>query len=238
MVFDAERIHESTNFPIQGRHLLIDCLSCHPGMPTADFRRAWTSCYTCHQQDYETTTNPEHRTAGFSILCQTCHEMTGWTPAIMPDHDPFFPIYSGTHNRRWDTCSDCHVVTGNYKVFECIFCHDHRQTEMDSEHQGIPGYAYNSPACYQCHPTGEAGDFGEHDFAFFPIFSGAHNNKWDDCSICHPTPSNRREFRCVDCHDHDRATMDDKHLGEAADYRYSSDRCFECHPNGRVEEQR
>ena len=237
-VFDAEGIHESTNFPLQGRHLLVDCLSCHPGMPTADFRRAWTPCYQCHLQDYESTVSPDHRASGFSALCQTCHEMTGWTPSFMPDHDMFFPIFSGTHNRKWDTCSICHVTPGNFKVFECITCHEHNRTEMDSKHQGIPGYAYNSPACYQCHPTGEAGDFGEHDALFFPVFSGAHNNRWDDCAVCHPTPANKNIFTCVSCHEHSQAEMDDKHLGEVQDYVYSSVACYECHPDGRAEDGR
>jgi hypothetical protein len=84
--------------------------------------------------------------------------MTGWRPALMPDHDVFFPIYSGTHNNRWDSCSNCHVVKGNYRIFECINCHEHKQLEMDSKHQGIPGYAYSSQACFDCHPTGQVED--------------------------------------------------------------------------------
>jgi hypothetical protein len=105
---------------------------------------------------------------------------------------------------------------------------------MDSKHQGIPGYAYNSQACYQCHPTGDAGDFGEHDTAFFPIFSGSHGNQWDDCAVCHTEPLNRKIFTCIGCHDHDR--MDDKHLGEVQDYVYSATSCYDCHPDGRTEE--
>jgi hypothetical protein len=232
-VFDPEGIHENTSFPIQGKHLLIDCLSCHPGMPVADFRRVWTQCYDCHRDNYEATVNPVHAASGFSLQCQICHEMTGWTPAIMPDHDPIFPIYSGTHNNRWNTCSDCHVVPGNYKAFECILCHEHNQPETDSKHQGITGYVYSSPACYDCHPTGEAGDFGEHDVALFPIFSGAHRGKWDDCAICHPEPTNRKVFTCVECHDHDRTQMDDKHIGEAQDYVFDATSCYDCHPDGR-----
>jgi hypothetical protein len=237
-VFDPQGIHENTSFPIQGKHLLIDCVSCHPGMPAADFRRVWTRCYDCHRQEYEATTNPAHAAGGFPVLCQNCHEMTGWTPAAMPDHDPFFPIYSGTHNRRWDSCSNCHVVPGNYRAFECITCHAHNQPDMDSHHQGIPGYVYSSPACYQCHPTGEAGDFGEHDTAFFPIFSGSHRNQWDHCSICHPDAQSRAVFTCISCHDHDRAPMDDKHAGEVRDYVYTATSCYDCHPNGRGEESR
>jgi hypothetical protein len=26
---------------------------------------------------------------------------------------------------------------------------------MDNKHQNVSGYAYNSQACYSCHPTGE-----------------------------------------------------------------------------------
>ena len=231
-VFNPETIHENTSFPIQGRHLLIDCLSCHPGMPTADFRRAWTRCYDCHRADYEGASIVDHTTAGFSTMCQDCHVMTGWTPAIMPDHDPFFPIYSGRHNRKWDRCSDCHVVPGNFRMFECILCHEHTQPETDSKHQGITGYVYSSPACYDCHPTGEAGDFGEHDTALFPIFSGPHANKWDDCGICHPEPANRKVFSCIGCHDHDRDQMDPKHVGEVQEYVYSATSCYDCHPDG------
>jgi hypothetical protein len=235
-VFDAENIHENTNFPIQGRHLLLDCAACHPGMPTADFRRAWTRCYDCHRPDYENTLSPDHLTGGFSTVCQDCHEMTGWRPAYMPDHDAFFPIFSGTHNKKWSQCLECHVVPGNFRIFECIECHEHLQPEMDPKHQGIPGYAFNSPACYSCHPTGEAGDFLEHDGLFFPVFSGAHNRKWDNCSECHPTATNKKEFTCIDCHAHTRELMDDKHLGEVDLYEYDSAACYDCHPRGVVEE--
>jgi hypothetical protein len=26
---------------------------------------------------------------------------------------------------------------------------------MDQEHQGVPGYVYQSSACFSCHPDGE-----------------------------------------------------------------------------------
>ena len=107
---------------------------------------------------------------------------------------------------------------------------------MDSHHQGIPGYVYSSPDCYACHPRGEAGDFKEHDSLYFPIFSGAHAGAWGDCRTCHSTPSNRKEFTCLNCHDHSRERMDDKHLGEVQGYVYDSAACYQCHPNGRVED--
>lgn len=235
-VFDSEEIHAPTNFPILGRHTLIDCLACHPGSPTADFRRVWTECVDCHQQEFIANPSIDHVAFGFSSRCQDCHEMTGWTPSYMPDHDPIFPIYSGRHKNTWDRCTICHVDPNNRRVFECITCHEHNRTDMDAKHQGIPGYAYVSQECYACHPTGEAGDFGEHDTLFFPIFSGAHRGEWASCTTCHDVPADRKQFTCITCHEHDRTRMDDKHLGEVQDYVYASNACYECHPTGRADE--
>jgi len=50
------------------------------------------------------------------------------------------------------------VVPSNYSVFDCTGCHEHRRSAMDSEHHDVPGYTYESHACYTCHPTGEADD--------------------------------------------------------------------------------
>ena len=45
--------------------------------------------------------------------------------------------------------------------FDCITCHINPET--DAKHPGITGYMYTSQACYDCHPTGTAGDFAFHD---------------------------------------------------------------------------
>ena len=46
--------------------------------------------------------------------------------------------------------SDAHAV-GNEA---CIECHEHRQSEMDDEHERVTGYVWASPSCYGCHPDG------------------------------------------------------------------------------------
>jgi hypothetical protein len=37
-------------------------------------------------------------------------------------------------------------------VFNCLTCHD--RAKMDDTHKSRPGYRYDSPTCYGCHPTG------------------------------------------------------------------------------------
>jgi len=146
--------HNATAFPLTGAHVTAGCQSCHAngydGTPTA--------CYSCHSADYQGTSDPNHAAAGFPTACQNCHSTSTWDGASF-DHDgQYFPIYSGKHQNKWSTCSDCHTVAANYAVFECILCHEHSRAETDPEHDDVSGYRYESSGCYQCHPDGRADD--------------------------------------------------------------------------------
>jgi nitrate/TMAO reductase-like tetraheme cytochrome c subunit len=144
--------HSRTRFPLTGAHTRVSCDSCHPG---GRYTGTATACSGCHQSNYQRTTNPNHVAAGFPTSCETCHSTSAWRPSSW-DHDGrYFPIYSGKHRGKWSRCSDCHVTAGNYRAFECILCHEHsNRSEMDDKHRGRTGYAYQSAACYRCHPRG------------------------------------------------------------------------------------
>ncbi|MDQ7051479.1 MAG: hypothetical protein Q9P14_00725 [candidate division KSB1 bacterium] len=212
--------------------------SCHRGLPSGNFGMATTRCESCHQQQYLDARTPDHVAFGFPTNCDQCHQMNRWKPASMPDHDAlFFPVFSGVHQNTWSDCSTCHPSATNKKQFTCLSCHEHGQAKMNSKHQGITGYAYNSQDCYQCHPTGQKAEFRAHDAQFFPIFSGKHKNKWDACKTCHIDPNNRKVFSCVECHEHRQAKMDPKHQGIPG-YAFNSLNCYQCHPTGQKAEFR
>ena len=144
---------DHTNFPLTLGHDIQDCNACHT---TGNFSDASPDCVSCHQTDYNNTTNPNHLAAGFPTDCISCHTTNpGWTPSTF-DHDgQYFPIYSGKHQGEWNTCSECHTVANNFTSFSCIDCHEHsNQAEVDNKHQGVSGYTYQSSACYECHPNG------------------------------------------------------------------------------------
>jgi Zn finger protein HypA/HybF involved in hydrogenase expression len=144
--------HARTQFPLTGAHASAACQSCHGDNVYAGKS---TACASCHLTDFNGTTNPNHASAGFSTACATCHTTVTWTGATF-DHDAaFFPIYSGTHNNRWDQCADCHTNPANFAAFTCLSCHPHDdRTETDGHHSGTSGYRYDSAACYDCHPRG------------------------------------------------------------------------------------
>jgi NMD protein affecting ribosome stability and mRNA decay len=145
--------HNNTAFPLTGFHTTVPCASCHVNN---NYTTLPTNCDGCHHQDYLSTTNPNHMAAQFPTTCQTCHNTTSWLGATF--NHTWFPIYSGTHVPGvWNTCGDCHTNPNNFLVFSCTNCHTHNKSTTDQQHQGVGGYVYNSPNCYQCHPTGQGG---------------------------------------------------------------------------------
>jgi len=183
-------------FPLTAGHAIDDCSQCHK---SNDYSDVSSECYSCHQADYLTTTNPGHQAADISIACVECHTTNpGWKPAEFIQHDAqYFPVYSGKHGGEWNSCTDCHQNSGNYAVFTCIDCHEHNQADMNDEHEGIGGYAYNSIACLECHPTGDAEGSFNHSATNFPL-TGAHVDT--DCKECHPQVYQGTSTVCYDCH--------------------------------------
>ena len=143
------------SFPLVGAHRTLDCNACHlPG--SFDLRAQPTDandCYACHEADYQR----EHAGTGFPTTCLSCHTQDGWGGAEFADHDAqFFPIYSGAHQGRWSTCTDCHPTASTWTAFVCTTCHT--QGATDSRHRDVRNYLYESTACYSCHRNGRAGD--------------------------------------------------------------------------------
>ncbi len=141
------RFDHPASFPLSGGHSGRLCAQCHgPG----SFGNVSTACASCHLDDFQQTTAPSHGQVGFPTSCTTCHTTAAWQPSSW-DHP--FPITSGAHAGRG--CAECHTTPGNFAAFSCTHCHDHRQREMDDEHDDVPGYVWLSSACWQCHPNGK-----------------------------------------------------------------------------------
>jgi hypothetical protein len=145
--------HSGTDFPLTGAHRSVSCEQCHGD---GVYAGKSTACVSCHQADYDRTSDPGHRSAGFPTTCTDCHTTSTWTGATF-DHDAsFFPIYSGRHQGEWASCSTCHTSPASFQAFTCLTCHQHSRAETDGHHGDVSGYRYDSQACYSCHPRGIA----------------------------------------------------------------------------------
>jgi hypothetical protein len=182
-------------YQLFGAHNIIseDCNSCHSG----DYNNTPNTCFGCHEDAYNATTDPPHQALNFSQDCIECHDQSKWIPSNF-DHDgQYFPILTGKHAGKWDLCVDCHNVASDYSVFSCITCHEHRQSEMDPKHSGIDGYSYESSACLSCHPTGDKDGAFNHALSNFPL-TGSHITV--DCLGCHENGYSNTPIDCVSCH--------------------------------------
>ena len=202
-------------FPLTLGHSTATCTDCHVG---GNYTSTPTDCYSCHQKDYTTTTNPNHVTSQFSTDCLMCHTVNpGWKPTTF--NHSVFPLTLG-HSTA--TCTDCHIG-GNYTTTptECYLCHT-----ADFNNATNPNHISLtfSTSCTQCHTTNPGwtpATFTQHDSQFFPIYSGKHRGQWSVCSECHTNASDYSQFNCINCHR-------DEHRGE----NYTNAQCYGCHPRG------
>jgi len=213
--------HDLFGFPLEGAHAATSCVACHAG---GVFEKLPGDCWSCHQEDYAGTADPDHAALGFERACEVCHTVAAWSPSLF-DHDLFgFPL-EGAHAAT--SCGGCHA-DGQYAdtPSDCRACH---QQDEPPDHFG--------PDCGSCH-TSVAWEPSTFDHEpLFPLLRGSHRRYRDSCASCHPAPANYGQFTCTDCHDgeHRQSRMDREHAGIQR-YRYESSACYECHPRGSGED--
>lgn len=72
-------------FPLIGAHAVVDCYSCHKVGTVGQFNRFGlsTECISCHKNDFNRTSAPNHRAQGYSTECRECHlSMDSWLGAV------------------------------------------------------------------------------------------------------------------------------------------------------------
>jgi hypothetical protein len=208
-------------YPLVGAHEVIEneCAMCHIG---GNYSNTPNTCFGCHEDDYNQTTNPDHAEASFPTTCNDCHTETAWIPANF-DHDIFYPL-TGAHEVIENDCALCHIG-GNYSNTPntCEGCHitDYNESiNPDHSNLAIP------TDCDMCHST---------DPDWMPATFPIHNNYWElngahaaisnDCAVCHAGDYNNTPNTCFGCHADDyNQTNDPDH----ADVGFPTT-CENCH---------
>jgi hypothetical protein len=211
------------HFLVNGSHAGLSCIDCHDASaPT--FAQAAVDCLRCHEAP---VVSPLHQgVAGFAAAnaaCIDCHR----TGTMAVAHEALFPIAAGTWHSAV-ACAECHGPTRAVADLLCTSCHG-GQAAMAGVHGSLAGYAFASPACYDCHRDGGIPGFAHR----FPIASGATHGPPMACGECHGATRLAADLACTSCHDHAQAETDARHAG-LADYRWSSAACADCHADGRA----
>jgi hypothetical protein len=218
--------HNLTGFPLTGVHLTTACTACHGD---GVYKGKSKLCVSCHQTEYNNTTNPPHAASGFPTTCETCHGTTNWTSATFDHNTTAFPL-TGAHTSL--DCNACHgdgVYKG--KPTTCVSCHLADYNGTNNPAHAAAGFPQT---CDQCHTTSTwAGATFDHDASFFPIYSGTHQGRWSQCSDCHTSSSSYAVFSCMTGGCHGKSSTDSNHSGVSG-YVYDAAHCYSCHPTGRA----
>ncbi len=186
--------HNTTQFPLTGAHQAANCQACHGD---GVYHGKPTTCVSCHQPDYNGTTNPNHQASGFSTTCATCHTTVTWTGAVFNHNATQFPL-TGAHIAT--PCQSCHgdgVYHG--KPTTCVSCHQTDYTGTTSPAHQAAGFP---TTCTTCHTTVTwTGASFDHNATQFPL-TGAHTAT--PCQSCHGDGVyHGKPTACAACHQTD-----------------------------------
>lgn len=198
--------HQNTAFPLTGAHTNTDCQQCH----SAGYSGTSTLCYSCHQNDYQQSANPNHAALSLATTCETCHTTNpGWAPATFAIHNNFYQLL-GAH-LQVNNCNDCHQGNYNSTPNTCMGCHSANfNGTLDPPHQQLNF----SEDCLSCH-TMNGWTPANFNHNFFPL-GNDHSNV--DCNECHSETNYQPQ--CLSCHLED--FLDEHNPGDPTD-------CWTCH---------
>lgn len=207
--FAGQFDHSKTKFPLLGKHLGLQCDTCHKG---ADFKVAIKHdlCADCHTPDPHNGQFAKRADGG---KCESCHTVDGWqktTFDVAQHNKTAFPLKL----KHADVaCAKCHLPAGKATLFQVKFaqCTDCHQDEHKGQFARAP---YNN-LCEKCH--NEAGfrpalfTLAQHQKTRF-VLTGGHVAV--PCGDCHKGTNGERgasyhfaSLECTTCHE-------DPHKGE------------------------
>jgi hypothetical protein len=219
--------HDRTNYPLQGKHALLPCASCHPRNRSLTSVK-YGSCRDCHT-DYHGGQFSAREQKG---ACEECHTDAGFSPAqfTLEDHQQSSYPLTGAHLAV--PCTACHQksktgIKFRLLSYDCITCHpDPHDGDVDKYKEQISLETQKS-GCQYCHRTKSwaavAFDHGSTGFAL------EYKHEETGCLACHK--KNRMDktvFKglvpaCISCHE-------DIHYGQfAAPENPEKTDCKSCH---------
>ncbi|RME47757.1 MAG: hypothetical protein D6791_05035 [Chloroflexi bacterium] len=169
-----------------------------------------TSCVTCHARD-------DAHEGRFGDACYKCHVADGWDQVTFDHNRTMFPL-EGAH--REVACEKCHTIERfAFTPMDCVACHAEPRV-----HLGLLG-----TQCADCHTVNAWSPalLPEHTF---PLNHRSRKNI--ACDVCHDQGTFEL-YTCYNCHEHNPAKIERKHLEEGI--RNFQD-CMRCHPTGREHE--
>lgn len=143
--------HTRTNYPLTGKHLMVNCEKCHQ----PDIRKKavyknmkYGECAECHKDIHD----GQFTTRADKGKCESCHSTKGFTPSLfsIDRHDQLKFRLGGAHTAV--PCDQCHIKSSAY-----AFNKKHGSTI--SPEDSIVVFRFTGMACINCHSDIHSGQF-------------------------------------------------------------------------------
>jgi hypothetical protein len=196
-------------FPLLGAHAAVQCEDCHKGAAVGQFQGLSTACISCHQTDFQKTTNPNHVAAQFPQTCETCHSFDSWLGATANVNHAAPPInFPLTNGHANVPCESCHVG-GNYQLkitaTDCgnAGCHLTTWQQTTNPKHSAAATVFPVATCSNCHNTVSwlTANF-DHSTTGFPLANShqmAPAGKVNACTDCHISNNYNLTIQPNDC---------------------------------------
>ncbi|MDH3633681.1 MAG: hypothetical protein OES20_03160 [Gammaproteobacteria bacterium] len=177
--------HDETSFPLDFKHALISCESCHVDGIFVGTPRQCASCHSDSGRIKASAPSSQHiRVTGD---CDYCHTPTLWTNIIRVDHAAVRGSCASCHNGvtaegknpghvpSSNICDACHI-TLSWKFYHidttsnCVSCHNGGFAEGKN-----PGHIPSTASCEDCHNTRD----------WIPVIRVDHGSVIGTCFSCH-----------------------------------------------------
>lgn len=184
--------HETTGYPLLGRHQEPGCSDCHADQT---HQNTPTTCIGCHAED-------DSHNGRSGDQCDNCHNPSDWHDTSFDHSETNFPL---EFKHAMLTCDDCHSDDPFADTLDtsCASCH-----AEDDVHEGR-----NGTECESCHSSrGWEQSTFNHDRDTNFTLNGSHADL--ACKDCHSesvlvaSPGTE----CIDCHRED--DPHERQLGE------------------------
>ncbi len=222
--------HDSTSYPLQGKHRRVKCESCHKTKGSRKIKN-FSRCGDCHT-DYH---QGQFKNTVWKGRCEECHTVNGFSPArfTIDEHAKTEYPLRGAHKAV--PCVFCHkkinvgtpleTMQFHFQSTRCSTCHNDPHKGQADTFKKRRSTLTGKDGCEHCHVvTAWDSVIFDHSLTKF-VIEGRHGNV--PCIKCHnPDQNNVIQFqriptKCQDCHQ-------DIHRGQFAE-KDGSVRCEKCH---------
>jgi hypothetical protein len=209
----SRAFHKTGAFPLEGRHLSVECASCHAN---GVIKGTPTRCYECH---WVRRQDDRYRTR-LGNDCETCHRTMSWV-AVNWNHETKTGVRLSPVHRALG-CESCHQSQDfSAPGVSCDSCHQRDYQGAANPNHASAGFPTNCDLCHRTYQSSWQQAVFSHNAGF--ALSGTHAAQ--PCAACHKDGVYQgKPSDCYSCHkaDYDRS-QNPNHA--AAGYPTTCDSC-------------